>query len=390
MRRLMVRGWARVAVVALCGLGYAASAGAAGEPRPRPARDSVGDSTRAALVSATGFADSIINMLGSRSAVPAPAFPPPPPPEEPGPPEPIRRKTLAYDLVRAGQDVIVREDEIVRGDVILLGGDLRADGEIDGSAVVVGGRIDLGPRARVDGEVVALGGRVETAPGATVRGGVVGLSLFPRAQAGGIDWRRARDLGTLAANAVGGALVLAWTAIVTLLIRRRLARARSWLDAAPWRTTGLGVVGMTGGLFAIVMGIVLLAITLVGLPVALLVALFTIVLLLVAQAIGLVHFGAWICSALRLHVSSPFVLGLVGVVVVAVPQIAADLARLSGQRAVSLLQATHVLLIAGTLAAGLGALVLSRLGRHSAPREHAAAAPGFTPPPAPDPLAGAS
>jgi hypothetical protein len=378
-------------MVALGGLGYAAGAGAAGEPRARPVRDTAGDSTGASPVSATGFADSITNMLDARSTVPAAAFtpPPPPPPEEPGPPEPIRRKTLAYDLVRAGQDVFIREDEIVHGDVILLGGDLRADGAIRGSAVVVGGRIDLGPQSRVDGEVVALGGRVEAAPGAVLRGGVVGLSLFPQPQAEGVDWQRVRDLGTLVGNAIGGTLVLAWTVTVSLVLRRRLARARTWLDAAPWRTTGLGVVGMTGGLFAVVMGIVLLAITLVGLLVALPVAVFTIVVLLVAQAIGLVHFGGWVCGLVRMQVRSPFVLGLIGVVVVAVPQIAADLSRLSGRGPVTLLQATHVLLVAGTLAAGLGALVLSRLGRHPAPGALPAAAPGFGPPAAPEPLPGA-
>jgi hypothetical protein len=387
MRRRTVSGWAWVAVAALCGLGYAVGAGAAGEPRARRADDSARESALPSVVSPTGFADSIANVLGPRSPTPVPA-PLPPLPQEPGPPEPIRRKTLAYDLVRAGQDLFIREDEIVRGDVILLGGDLRVDGEIRSSAVVVGGRIDLGPRSRVDGEVVALGGRVETAPGAAVRGGVVGLSLFPRPQAGGVDWRRARDLGTLAGNAIGGALVLAWTVTVTLVIRRRLARARSWLVTAPWRTTGLGVVGMTGGLFAVVMGIVLLAITLVGLPVALLVALFTIVLLFVAQAIGLVHFGGWICGLLRLHVRSPFALGLIGVVVVAAPQVTADLSRLSGRGPVALLQATHALLVAVTLAAGIGALVLSRLGRHPAPSALPAVASGFPPPAAPAPLPG--
>ncbi len=84
---------------------------------------------------------------------------------------------------------------------------------------------------------------------------------------------------------------------------------------------------------------------------------------------------------------SPLLPGIVGVAVVAAPQIAADLARLSGRDSVTPLEVAHVLLIAGTLAAGLGALVLSRLGRFAAPLDLGSVSPGFVPPPDRAPLA---
>jgi hypothetical protein len=210
---------------------------------------------------------------------------------------------------------------------------------------------------------------VETAPGADVRGGVVGLSLFPRPLATGGDWRRAQHVGALVGDAIGLALLLVWTALVALLLPRRLGRARSWLDAAPWRTTGLGVLAITGGLFAVVMGIVLLAITLVGLPLSLLLVPVTVLLVLVALAVGVVQVGAWLCELVRLHVRSALGHGLAGALVIATPVIAADAQRLMEQGTGGMLRVLHAALVGLVLAAGLGAVVLSRLGRHQAPTD---------------------
>jgi hypothetical protein len=376
------------ALVAAAGLLLVAvTSHAAGERRERPRAPAALPSTALPAAPESAFAPGFADSIALQARSPLAKLPPPPRP--PAAPEPQRRKTLAYDLVRVGHDVYVHEDEVVHGDVFVLGGDLRVEGAIQGSAVVVSGGIELGSRARVGGEVVALGGRVESAPGSEVRGGAVGLSLFPQPLARGVDWRRAQHIAALVGDLVGALLMLVWTLLVSLAARRRLGRARSWLEVAPWRTTGLGVLALTGGLFAVVMGVVLLAITLVGLPLSLLVASITIVLLLVANAIGLVHFGAWLCRLLRLRGRSPFLHGTLGVLLVAAPQVAADLVRLSETGDGSSLRVAHAVLIAVAIAAGLGTLVLSRLGRYpagpSGPRQVA----GFATPPGQTPLADA-
>jgi hypothetical protein len=240
---------------------------------------------------------------------------------------------------------------------------LHVEGEIDGGAVVVGGAVDLGPRARIQGEAIALGGQVQSAPGAEVQGGVVGLSILPRPLASGADWRRTQRLAALVGDAVGCGVLLAWTALVVLLWRGRAERARSWLAAAPWRTTGLGILSLTGGLFAVVMGIVLLAITLVGLPLSLMLAFCTVLLLLVALALGVTRIGDVVCEVIGWRSSSRLPAVLVGVLAVCLPQLAADVVRLSDWGAGGGLRGLHATLVVFALAAGLGALVLSRLGR---------------------------
>src|SRR5262245_51510271 len=53
------------------------------------------------------------------------------------PPRPPRRKMVAYNMIRFGEDVEVSRDETVNGDAIIVGGDLLVQGEVDGDAIVI-------------------------------------------------------------------------------------------------------------------------------------------------------------------------------------------------------------------------------------------------------------
>jgi hypothetical protein len=208
-----------------------------------------------------------------------------------------------------------------------------------------------------------------------VGGGAIGLSILPASLAAGTEWRRAQRLAALVGDAIGFGLLLLWSGVVSLLLRRRFARARTWVAAAPWRTTGLGILALTGGLFAVVMAIVLLALTLVGLPLSLLLAACLVLLLLVAMAFGVARIGEVVCRALGLGARSGLLPVVAGVLTLALPQIGADILRLTEWGSGGGLRALYACLQVLALAAGLGALVLSRLG--SSPYLVSPARPGL-------------
>jgi hypothetical protein len=81
------------------------------------------------------------------------------------------------DRVRIFGDVTVASDEAVTGQVVAVIGSVRIDGKVGDQVVAVLGSVDLGPEAVVGGDVVAVGGRVRRADSAQVRGGVTEVSL---------------------------------------------------------------------------------------------------------------------------------------------------------------------------------------------------------------------
>ena len=89
------------------------------------------------------------------------------------------------EIVRVGQDVVVKEGESVR-EVVVVGGGLILDGEVrhdvvvvagpatinsrvGGNLVVVMGKVTLGPKAEINGETTVVGGELNADPQAKMR-----------------------------------------------------------------------------------------------------------------------------------------------------------------------------------------------------------------------------
>ena len=266
-----------------------------------------------------------------------------------------RRKTMAYELVRFGRNVHVHADEIVRGDVLLLGGELRVDGEIQGGAVVIGGDIHAGPEARIGGQAVAVSGRVSSAPGAELHG-AVSLSVLS-----GPLWARfgAGPGGDLLGDVLQ---LLLWILLALPLCawgRPLLARAGERLDRAPLKCFGLGVLALPGGAFAIVVIAFLLALTLFGVPLAILLVVGALAAGWVALVVGAATIGARVRAALPgagdRRLLNQVVLGLV---FLRAPELIADL--LAFIAPAHSLRPLHVLdagIEGAAIAAGFGALL---------------------------------
>jgi hypothetical protein len=208
-------------------------------------------------------------------------------------------ETLNMNLGVLGGNALLKTGSVVEGDVILLGGNLRAEGTIQGDVIILGGSADLESTAVVEGSVDVIGGNLDRSPGATIVGSVnegpmglvinpLDLRLFPS------DFRFDPLTGFNVPTFRNPVLELLWLfarsfmwAVVAVLAALFLAVPIDRVGQAAIRQPLAS--GGVGCLTAIVVPVllVLLAITLICIPVSLLGAF----VLVIAWAFGMISLG---------------------------------------------------------------------------------------------------
>ncbi|RME86796.1 MAG: polymer-forming cytoskeletal protein [Anaerolineae bacterium] len=190
--------------------------------------------------------------------------------------------TLEGDLVIIGGAATIEEGALVTGSIAVVGGTLTVDGEIGEDVVVVGGLAALNETAVVHGQLVTVGGSVERAEGALVEGGVVSNVPGPTVNLpglpGGVPQRfplRAIGMAQVVSpwlkifndllTTVGMA---ALAMLVMLFLQPQVERVAETIVSQPLTAGGIGL--LTGLVLPIL--IVLMAVTIILLPVALLIA----------------------------------------------------------------------------------------------------------------------
>jgi hypothetical protein len=152
----------------------------------------------------------------------------------------------------AGPGIRVGPGEI-KPRAVGFGGPVDVYGEVEGDAVSLGGDVRLHPGGRIRGDAVALGGEVLLPPGASLHGRPVALDL---------QEATSRTIPRRLAGWMFGA------GIAVALTGWRAGRAqRTWeaMEGRPLQAVFIGLVGTGAGL----VGALALAFTLVGLPFAL-------------------------------------------------------------------------------------------------------------------------
>lgn len=203
------------------------------------------------------------------------------------------RGTSNDDRVIVGGDNYIAEGTVVPADAVAVMGNLTVDGEVMGDAVAVMGdntinhhvhgqvvavmgNVTLGPKAVVDGGIVCVGGEVVRNPAAVVHGGVKIESFGPGFKVDTITtwWDRALRLGRpLAIGAHLGwlwiltAFSVAFYALLGLLFPKKITECGDKLLTSP----GMVLLAAMLAVLAMPVLFVLLCITVIGLPVALLV-----------------------------------------------------------------------------------------------------------------------
>lgn len=328
-------------------------------------------------------AETLANWNGPRPAPAAAATPPaaeagtepPAPPTPPAPPdEPSDihwRKSSAK--VHIGSSIVVGEDELVTDPVVAVGGSVTVLGRVDDDVVAVGGSVRLGPKARVRGDVTAVGGRVEQEKGATIGGTVNEVRIGP--QFDFKPWRLFEGVWLDGREMFGGgfrllgtlmriSLVLLLVFVVALIAGRPLERIGGKAGDEPWLSGFTGLLAQLLFIPVLVVTIVILAISIIGIPLLLLVP-FAIVGFLLAVLVGFagvaLRVGRWAVGEAR----PVFVALAVGVVLVSA---FALLARLLSLLPVPLWPITWIVALTGFVVeyvawtVGLGAALLTRFG----------------------------
>jgi hypothetical protein len=167
------------------------------------------------------------------------------------------------DIVAVGG--VVRVEGTVTGDVVVIFGTIEVDGSIEGDVVSVMSRCTLGDGARIDGELVNVGWGVERAPGSQVKGAIVNLnfmSFVPFAGRGG-GWSGLLRLWFLFRLAC-----LAAFFVILLLITALVPRRLEVIAAAFPRRWGWSILAGLAAYAASVIGCTFLALTFIGIPLA--------------------------------------------------------------------------------------------------------------------------
>lgn len=191
----------------------------------------------------------------------------------------IRQATRNMDklpAVGAGA-VEVKEGEVV-DDAVAYGGPLKIYGHVQGDAVSLGGDVTLGPKSWVEGDVVAMGGSIHRDEGAVVDGEVqsLGGAVIGQAVKESVKELRGKhpaDHGHHDESS-GIALFLVWFMVLfgvgfvtNLFAPNRMKLVQEEIRRKPLKS---GLLGFLGAIALAPLSI-LLMITLIGIPLAILV-----------------------------------------------------------------------------------------------------------------------
>ncbi len=270
--------------------------------------------------------------------------------EEPSASEAVSRNPVASEVrVKVFDDVIIGANEVAE-DVIVVGGDLQLEGEILGDALVVAGRayinggvsgdvaaiggtVFLQQHARVHGDVISVGGAIERHPSATVFGKETEVAVGGRVldggfwNRGGIRSRSAPLLGNLWASVAAMAKLLFATALVwlvLLILKGPTKQAEVALRDEPWRAGLVGLLTVVGLLIvllpAFIIVIIILCLTVVGIPIAVLLILAAVIVGIAVPLLGFAavasRLGAWVDERFPWHIEGTYKRGFVGVLVI--------------------------------------------------------------------------
>lgn len=279
--------------------------------------------------------------------------------------------------VRIGEDIEIAETDTIDDDVVVIFGDIYCRGLVTGDAVSVMGNIVVEDKGVIRGDATAVGGRVIELGNGKVKGEVVTVAskldrFFwnPRRQRG--TSKEVSGLGKIpitaltAINTRSGRLLLKilLTLLTVLIGFVIIAIARKGVDnvSATIRKDSFkaGLIGLVTFLVGGLIGI-LLAITLIGIPISLLIMLVITVGMLLGEASLCVAIGQKWSKSSR----SPYFYLVVGVMLVYSIYVLGGLIGLGSgvfEIAGFLVSGIGMLIIVVVDLIGLGGVILSRFG----------------------------
>ncbi len=185
---------------------------------------------------------------------------------------------LNGDLVVFGGNVTVEKDANLNGNLVVFGGTISSNGNLNGDVVVFGGQIALAEKAVVTGNVVTIGGQVSQAEGAVIKGQVV-KNVSPQIPAGRIppDVKPPKininfNPFWTAAGIFSRALIIGILAmLVVIFLKPQMDRVSQAIVTQPIMSGSVGLLTLLGGPISILVVALIMVVTLILIPVAVLV-----------------------------------------------------------------------------------------------------------------------
>ena len=316
---------------------------------------------RVTYLDAAGLA-TLASASGATAVAPAPPAPPAPPatPDERGARRGRRSDGQKDGIVRFGGNVTVEKDEHVAGEMVVMGGTARilgtiedelvviggtadVQGTVEGDVSVVGGTLKLGPQSVVEGDVSVAGGSVQREPGSRVDGTVeevgvgggrgsinVGPGDFERMRP---FWGRMWSIGSFFGQVFRGTLLLLVVLVIVALGGRYVQPMAARVAAEPVRSGLVGLLAEVLFVPVLVLTVVVLAVSIIGIPFLLLLP-FALVLLVVVGLTGFtgvaVQVGRAISGRFGIAADRPYVQASLGVLAILLLTLVARLVGLVG------------------------------------------------------------
>jgi cytoskeletal protein CcmA (bactofilin family) len=200
-------------------------------------------------------------------------------------------ESLNGNLVVLGGTVDLQQNSNLNGNVLLAGGSLHVDGKVTGNILATGGSVDLASNAVVSGDISTLGATLNRSPGAQVLGNINNGFSGPAeiTVPGNIQVPNTiihTEVNIIVQTFLFFLRAFLWAALailVVLFLPRQVEQVSQAAIAQPLISAGLGV--LTAVILPLVL--VLVAITIIGIPVSLL----GVLALVVTWAFGIVVLG---------------------------------------------------------------------------------------------------
>ncbi|MCJ7508948.1 MAG: polymer-forming cytoskeletal protein [candidate division Zixibacteria bacterium] len=279
--------------------------------------------------------------------------------------------------VVGNEDIVIEENEVVKEDVVSVwGGNITVRGRVKGDVVAVRSKILVTSTGVIEGDAVSVGGGIEKEPGGVIQGEIVD-SRFPLMGQGGLPhshllgWQPFHPVLAirglmLFARIIKIMIFLLLAIIVFAIVPKNVEKIKNKIDHDFWISflVGLAVLLLIAPAFLILF--VLLCITIIGIPVALIaLPLAVAAYFLLAYTSGAYFLGNKLKEKTSIKPETPMMTLIVGVLAVEVVLLFARLIGIIGGPLVVLACIMAILgwVIFGVIITiGLGAGLLTRFG----------------------------
>jgi hypothetical protein len=269
------------------------------------------------------------------------------------------------DIFKVGKSVFVARDELVRGDLVVFGGSAVVEGRVSGNVIVIGGDIRARSGSVIKGDAVVIGGVLDEDEDVIIKGERATINKFIPVN---IIWPPLGE-STLFKAVVFPVklfiqLILAF--LVLLFLRERISRCDGHLADNFLKNFGVGILAAFVGVFALIIVSLLLLITLIGIPLAVLLWISCAGVLIFAWTIFAYTAGRLVANRMQIQSDNAFLHVFIGAVVINLPSIIAWGLNLTFISVFSPLAVTVGVIgwfVKGfAYLSGFGALILSRFG----------------------------